>query len=147
MTWQKRVSLKKSAHGKAAHLGVGSKSSGREALPEGALVVTTSEHLVGRDNCVTRILEGRAAGLELHAVHHELDSKRVTGLGDLQGVLVVVEALVGRVDRRGEESLLETVLAARQTMSKGNPRGRGDVQHTRSRAQPSQRESPPRLLR
>ena len=87
-----------------------------EGLPEQAEVLAASEDLVSRDDSVTGLEEGWAAGLELHSVDDQLNNQRVTVLGDERlasnsGAVEVARGYGAVLERsRGEEVLCVSVL-------------------------------------
>ena len=66
----------------ALDLGVRAQATSREAFPQLAVVLATSEHLVCLNDGVTSIKEGRTAGLQFHAIEDKLNDERVAVLGD-----------------------------------------------------------------
>jgi hypothetical protein len=133
--------------------GVGSETALGEGLPDGAGVLTAGESLVGSEDGVARVLEGRAARLKLHTVDDELRGKKrdqrrkrrnargriatnlnsegvavlrdlLAGLGEV--VLGVVAVGVGAVDGRREEGGVEAVVVD-EVLSEGEKELRPDL--------------------
>lgn len=92
-----------------------SKPDTSEGFPDGTSIDTSSSQLVGLDDSIPSIKEGRSARLQLHSIDNELESEGVSMLGyergwfsRIEGVDVVVVWL--RYVRGWEESLGEPVL-------------------------------------